>query len=290
MPLLLFNFTQYNLLLNTIIYLIVILASILIVMLFIEKRIKKKIHRHLNTHGVIFMKSLRLIESKKSPYQRVVLISHISKQVFKELFKLNFFPTFEEAKRLAKGKNFYEIEQFCNRMTELIYAGKKPTEEEGFEMLSRMGFIIKKYMLIKELPQVTEHAEKLKIEQKQIQPKIQQLKILKQQPSQITKPVKIIQKPIQITKEKPIENKIIMQKTPSKTEKPVIDENERKFRMILASISEGKKKLQERDTKSAYQYYNAARILYKQLSKEKKALCQTRLLEFYKEILASFMK
>ncbi len=284
MPILLFNFAQYNLLLNTIIYLIAILTFILLVVLLIEKKIKKQIRQHLSTHGVIFMRTLRAIESIKSPYQKVVLISHLSKQVFKELFKLNFFPTFEETKKLARGKNFYEIEQFCNRMTELIYAGKKPGEEEGFEILSRMNLILKKYMLIKEFPDITRHIEKVKAEQKPI---IQKQKIIKQQPLEIQ----------QITK--PVESRIIIKKAeipkrveiPAKIEKgPIIDENEKKFRMILASIEEGRRKLQERDTKAAYQYYNAARILYKQLDKEKKAACTSKLLEFYKEILASFMK
>lgn len=281
MPLL-FNFAQYNLLLNTIIYLMAILTFILLVVLLIEKRIKKQIRKHLSTHGVIFMRTLRAVESIKSPYQRIVLISHLSKQVFKELFKLNFFPTFEEAKRLARGKNFYEIEQFCNRMTELIYAGKKPGEEEGFEIMSRMNLIIKKYMLLKEFPGITQQEVSKPKPMQQIKEKLP----LKQAIQKTTaKPMGIVKKP-EVSIKKTEEKK----ETQAIVKEQAYDESDKKFRMILASIEEGRRKLQERDTKAAYQYYNAARILYKQLNKEKKAACTSRLLEFYKEILASFMK
>ncbi len=135
--------------LNSLGGLIIILSVVLLIIIFVEMRVKKTVQVKLNEKGIAYLKKIdKIKKTRKKPSQEIKELNSIIKNFLKEYLKISAVPTYGEALGLMESKkNGEDVITLCNEMSEIIYAGEKPTEENVNRIIELFEKIIKYHVI-----------------------------------------------------------------------------------------------------------------------------------------------
>ncbi len=122
-----------------------ILILLFIITYFVEKKVKRIITRYLGSKNRLYLKKIKIIKGSKKSTDYILNASHgVARNFLREYYNLDKEATYEEISEIAsKNPGDRDIQEFANRMTDIVYAGRKPTVKEVLEVITLLEKILR---------------------------------------------------------------------------------------------------------------------------------------------------
>ncbi len=121
--------------------LIFVIIIILIILMIIERNLKKKIIVK-KSRNDFYLDAIEKL-SQKNPLKTLKKIDNITTEFFKECFRVKNSKGYSELNEFFLKKKNKEIADFCNEINNMLYSGKKITDESNQKLISKLTSIIK---------------------------------------------------------------------------------------------------------------------------------------------------
>lgn len=127
---------------------ITILVIIIIYLNFINKRLDQKIKQEKNRF-ILYKNRLRELDAKPELTKKdLEILSKLARDFFKERFNLGYNLSYVELSEIFKKEDLDERVEFCDKMSQILYAGEKIDTKELKELVNLLLDIIEDYKYI----------------------------------------------------------------------------------------------------------------------------------------------
>ena len=134
--------------LGTILIVIVSVVSlVLIYLIMIEKRLHKKASKIKNTKNRFYIEKISKL-TLSNPQTTLKEIDKIARNFFREAFKIKPSMEYGELKEIFTKKHNKKMIEFCEKMSGLLYAGRKPEKKQNQKLISILVDIIAKNQIL----------------------------------------------------------------------------------------------------------------------------------------------
>ncbi len=137
--------------------LLLVLILILIIIAVINKRLKKEVivkEQVIKKEEFLKEELEKLKNSNKLPEEILKEADNLTREFFKEAFQIKSNLDYSEMSSIFKDKKRTEISSFCEQMIELLYSGKKPSNNQIKALLRDLEFIFhEEYPVIPIVPE-----------------------------------------------------------------------------------------------------------------------------------------
>lgn len=132
----------------SIVLVISILGIIIFYLVSVNKRLNKKIEQEKNRF-LLYKNRLRELQAKQTLNKKdLEILSKLAKDFFKERFNLSYNISYVELTKIFKKEDFDQRVEFCDKMSQIFYAGEKVETREIKDLINTLLEIIDKFKYI----------------------------------------------------------------------------------------------------------------------------------------------
>jgi hypothetical protein len=124
---------------------IIILAIVITYLVSINKQLKQRIEQEKNRF-ILYKESLSELKSKQMLNKKdIETLNKLARDFFKERFNISYTLSYLEISEIFKKTALDDRVHFCDRMTEILYAGEKVDSDEVKTLINILLDIIENY-------------------------------------------------------------------------------------------------------------------------------------------------